>query len=326
MKRYRALVSARRIDFVTFHQTFSYEDFIEGLRPDTAPATRLTAGGFRLKAEDGVFAAIANRAATPVITGTDRLTSEGRSIFKLSLGQSDDPRSDWVYEESLEEGYALFGFRDVDWSDARFSDRNEILRELELRYPNERVTPQMGMVKSPDRFRNQLSIDDIVMVTKGLNAFRAIGLVAGEYEYAPRDDGRYSHRRKVRWLWSNPEGVPVAELSPDKRFSLDTIYELPRTRLNLVELQRLAVLLVLEGQGRPCPNGSGGGGRSSSVGSPAALNQSSRICASSLLGRGETSRTLNVVGRFTALPKMSACCLGSDGSRFITLSEMNGVI
>ena len=75
--------------------------------------------------------------------------------------------------------------------------------------------------------------------------------------------------------------------------------------------------------GRP---GTGGGGSRSSVGSPAALNQSSRICASSLFGRGDTSRTLNVVGRLTALPKISACCFGSDGSRFITLSEMNGVI
>lgn len=239
MARYRELVSARRIDFVTFHQTFAYEDFVEGLRPDITPGGGPTQGGFRLKPENGIFASIADRAGTPVSTGADRLTLEGRAIFKLSLGQSDDPHSAWVYQESLEEGYALFGFRDVDWSDARFVDRDAILRELEARYPDERVTPQMGMVKSPDRFRNQLAIGDIVVVTKGLNAFRALGVVEGEYEYAPRDHGRYSHRRKVRWLWNDPDGVPVAELSPDTRFSLETIYELPRGRLNLAELQRL---------------------------------------------------------------------------------------
>lgn len=251
MARYRALVSARRIDFVTFHQTFSYEDFVEGLRPDITPVGGSTAGGFRLKPENGIFASIADRAAMPVRTGTDRLTLEGRAIFKLSLGQSDDPQSAWVYEESLAEGYALFGFRDVDWSDARFANRDAIVRELEERFPDERVTPQMGMVKSPDRFRNQLGIRDIVVVTKGLNAFRAIGVVEGDYEYAPRDHGRYSHRRKVRWLWNDPDGVPVADLSPDTRFSLDTIYELPRSRLNLAELQRL----IDTGQANEGPGG-----------------------------------------------------------------------
>ena len=62
------------------------------------------------------------------------------------------------------------------------------------------------------------------------------------------------------------------------------------------------------------------------MGSSAAWNQRWRIRASSLFGLGSTFLTRNVVGRLTAFPKMSACCFGSDGNRFITLSEMNGVI
>ncbi|GMN03902.1 AAA family ATPase [Erythrobacter sp. MTPC3] len=237
MKRYRELVDARQVEMVTFHQSFGYEEFIEGLRPDTDGPSE--SGGFSLRAESGLFARIADRAQTRVRRNEDGISLEGRKIFKMSLGQSNDPHSAWVFEDSLEQGYAIFGFRDVDWSDERFTSRDEIQAELERRFPDERITPQMGMVKSPDRFRNQLSIGDVIVASKGLNAFRAIGIVEGAYEYAPRPDGRYTHRRKVSWVWSDPDGVPVGELSPDTRFSLDTIYELPRGRLNLQVLERL---------------------------------------------------------------------------------------
>ncbi|MEW4448734.1 AAA family ATPase [Qipengyuania sp. JC766] len=237
MRRYRELVESRQVELVTFHQSFSYEEFIEGLRPDTDGSNE--GGGFSLKAQSGLFARIADRAQKRVRRGDGRILVEGRKIFKMSLGQSNDPHSNWVFEDSLEQGYALFGFKDVDWSDSRFASKDGILSELERLFPDERITPQMGMVKSPDRFRNQLGVGDIIVASKGLNVFRAIGIVEGEYEYAPRPDGRYTHRRKVSWLWSDPEGVPVAELSPDTRFSLDTIYELPRGRLNLKVLERL---------------------------------------------------------------------------------------
>ena len=64
----------------------------------------------------------------------------------------------------------------------------------------------------------------------------------------------------------------------------------------------------------------------SSIAAFFALNHSLRISASSLLGRGYTSRTLKVVGKFTAFPNIRACCLGSEGNRFSTLSEIKGVI
>lgn len=236
MAMYRNLVAARQIEFVTFHQNFSYEEFVEGLRPDTSGES---GAGFQLKSHMGIFQRLADRASQPVRKIEDRFSLEGRSIFKLSLGQSNDPGSAWVYDEALEANYALLGFEDVDWTDSRFDKRDAILAELEQRIPGSRVTQQMGMVKSPDRFRNQIRIGDVVVISKGLNAFRAIGVIEGEYEYAPRAHGRYSHRRKVRWLWDDPEGLPVGEVSPGTRFSLDTVYEMPEARLNLLVLDRL---------------------------------------------------------------------------------------
>lgn len=235
MALYRSLQHKGRIGFVTFHQNFAYEDFVEGLRPVTGDGGEAGAG-FGLSPEPGVFRRIADMAARPAASEA-AFSFEGRRIFKLSLGESGKAAWNWVYEQSIEDGYALFGFRDVDWSDEAFSSRDAILAELQGLFPDEKITPQTGIVKSPDRFRNQIGIGDVVIISKGLNAFRAIGVVEGEYEYAPREGGSYCHRRKVRWLWEEPEGVPVGEISAT-RFSLDTVYELPRERLNLDVLQR----------------------------------------------------------------------------------------
>jgi 5-methylcytosine-specific restriction endonuclease McrBC GTP-binding regulatory subunit McrB len=46
-----------RIEFITFHQNYSYEDFIQGLRPDTENDRQLT-----FERKDGVFKIIADRA------------------------------------------------------------------------------------------------------------------------------------------------------------------------------------------------------------------------------------------------------------------------
>ena len=62
--RYAELVEEERIEFITFHQSYGYEEFVEGLRPETGQAgsDSQTSPGFRLVAEDGVLKRIASRA------------------------------------------------------------------------------------------------------------------------------------------------------------------------------------------------------------------------------------------------------------------------
>lgn len=60
MERYDALRQDGRIGFVTFHQSFSYEEFVEGLRPETDAGS--TSGGFSLAVNDGIFKRMAAEA------------------------------------------------------------------------------------------------------------------------------------------------------------------------------------------------------------------------------------------------------------------------
>ena len=63
-KRYKKLVKERRVEFVTFHQSYGYEEFVEGLRPKTVEGA-----GFRLVTKAGVLKRIAKRARSPEAAG-----------------------------------------------------------------------------------------------------------------------------------------------------------------------------------------------------------------------------------------------------------------
>ena len=58
-ERYRQLVTDKRVEFITFHQSYGYEEFVEGLRPVPNEGGQ---AGFRLVPTCGVLKRIAERA------------------------------------------------------------------------------------------------------------------------------------------------------------------------------------------------------------------------------------------------------------------------
>ena len=56
-EEYESLLGTGRIDFVTFHQNYGYEEFVEGLRPKA-----LETGGFTLESTAGIFRRIVDAA------------------------------------------------------------------------------------------------------------------------------------------------------------------------------------------------------------------------------------------------------------------------
>ena len=238
---YRRLVEARQVEFVTFHQSYSYEDFVEGLRPPVSSKDGEgddEKSGFRLEVSPGVFHRIATRAAASKGSTGKSFDLTGRQVFKMSIGEAANPEDAYLFEESLEMGYALLGFGEIDWTDERFAKRDAMIKAWKDAEPEtDPPTPQSARVQCPDMFRNWIKPGDIVIVSKGNGSFRAIGEVTGPYEYAPRDDGGYFHRRAVNWLWRDRAGVPVEEIYA-KRFSMRTLYMLTPSDLNMSALER----------------------------------------------------------------------------------------
>ena len=237
MARYRELVKANRIAFVTFHQSYDYETFIEGMRPETADGAE--GAGFRLEAQPGIFrkvCALAEQALTRV-PGSDRhdaFNLEGRQFWKMSQGALRE--EDHVYENALADGCIALGWGGKeDWSDARF-DSVEAIKAHWLSKERQDVEPS-NWTQTSD-FRNEMKVGDIVIVPSGNSAFRAVAEVIGPYEFDQAATDGYPHKRKVKWLLELEEPLPV-DVIVQGNFAQRALYSLPTRRINFPALSRL---------------------------------------------------------------------------------------
>ncbi|SCA28586.1 MULTISPECIES: hypothetical protein [Klebsiella] len=107
-ERYKSLVEKQRIMFTTFHQSFSYEDFIEGIRATTDE----TSGALRYEVVDGIFKQLCLNAEVKTRGSSNQsLSLNGRRIWKMSLGNTLDGE-DYIFDECLVNNYILLGWGD----------------------------------------------------------------------------------------------------------------------------------------------------------------------------------------------------------------------
>ena len=255
MQTYQRLLAAGRIEFVTFHQSMSYEDFVEGRQPMTGSDedSDTSSAGFRLETVPGIFRRIAKRAETSRGRSTDgdAITVAGRQVFKMSIGEANNPEDAHLFEEAIAGGHALLGFEDIDWTDDKYANRAAIIEACKTKGHTD-VDAWSGAVQMPFIFRNRVRKGDIVIVSKGNSLFRAIGEFTGDYEFHPRPEGGYAHRRAVCWHWTDREGVPVSEIYR-RRFTQKSIYLLFDSELNIPALERYLNSQQTEGPAEPEP-------------------------------------------------------------------------
>jgi 5-methylcytosine-specific restriction protein B len=232
MARYRQLRDEGRIGFVTFHQSYGYEEFVEGLRPEVVD------GQVSYRVRPGIFRQLCDAArlrsfVTPGLLGKPL---RSRTVFKMSLGPAGTVEGERVLQAALANGYVVLGWgEDVDFSDCvgAANIRDHLLSER----------PQIVSIDSQARYVNvlkeEVNIGDLVIVSQGNSAFRAIGEVVGPYEFmeSPAVAG-YHQSRAVRWLAIFDSNRPVAEIY-GKNFMQSALYKLPDESLNFPALESL---------------------------------------------------------------------------------------
>lgn len=238
--RYRKLVEEGRVEFVTFHQSYGYEEFVEGLRPQvgSTDTNNGDSAGFRLDPRDGVLKRIAERARK--VSGSSAMYSDldQNNVFKMGLGNPLYESDRGIFEECIDNNYILIDVaREVNWSDSKFDRFGKILDRWKEKEPE--ATGKNPNVEFINSFRNRLSVGNIVIVPAPQQRFRAVGRVTGPYRYVEREDGSYPHRRDVEWLWSDSEGMPISELY-DYRITPQTIYRMSLGSIGMERLRRYA--------------------------------------------------------------------------------------
>ncbi|MEO1045913.1 MAG: AAA family ATPase [Pseudomonadota bacterium] len=240
MEQYNLLVDQDRIAFVTFHQNFSYEDFVEGLRPSQQDEDgEQIESGFRLAPEAGIFRKIAERAQIFQARQSGGIDLTGRRFFKISLGEAAKPEQAYLFDEAMDGGFIHIGDDGgIDWRQERFVDKQSMIDGYAEAHNGERLHPNSGLIEYPYRLKLRARPRDIVIVTKGNLLFRAIGEIYGEYEQVSRKEDDYTMRRRVRWLWEDRSGVDHSVICR-KRFSQVTMYEFSNSDLKLDAIAQL---------------------------------------------------------------------------------------
>ncbi|EMH4163346.1 AAA family ATPase [Pluralibacter gergoviae] len=232
-QRYQMLIEKQRIMFTTFHQSFSYEDFIEGIRATTDEKS----GALHYEVVDGIFKQLCLNSRVKVQgSATQSISLKGRRIWKMSLGNTMGGEED-VYEDCLANNYVLLGWgEDIDFSNC------STYESVKARIASEKQSLEGTsnyMAVAVNTFKNIIKNGDIVVVSDGNHKFRAIAEITGEYSYLPNDEREYYHQmRSVKWLRTYTPSLPKEQIF-NKSLSQMTLYELQDTTIDREKLTQL---------------------------------------------------------------------------------------
>jgi 5-methylcytosine-specific restriction protein B len=215
MRRFFELRSQGRIEFVTFHQSYSYEDFVEGLRPETDQNQQL-----RYFVRPGVLKSFVNNVNSRGLSAAHPLVSNNSTVWRVSLGSSSHR------EYSFETESVGFNY-----------DVPDDLRDLDIETYFSAREKKIGMAIL-ESFRDELKIGDIVCVFMDANSIQAVGVVTGNYYFQKQSEG-FVHRRQVQWLDRNPR--VIADLNDGKRMSTPALHRLSRVSVDQL-FERIGLL------------------------------------------------------------------------------------
>ena len=208
LERYNEYKAEGRIEFTTFHQTYGYEEFIEGIRPTVIDENDETeSGNVQYSVQPGIFKKFCEKADCPISVHArfeDLGIPETATVWKVSLYSTGDNeiRTECMQNDHIRIGWDQYGENITDETDFSLDGGNVVL----------------------NAFINKMQVGDIVFSCYSASTIDAIGIVTGEYEW--HDEYEELKRvRKVNWL---VKGIRenILALNGGKSMTLASVYRL----------------------------------------------------------------------------------------------------
>ncbi|KAB2906737.1 MAG: AAA domain-containing protein [Kofleriaceae bacterium] len=234
MTRYNELREAGLIEFVTFHQSYSYEEFVEGIRPVLDDEDNEVGGVVRYECKEGIF----RRFCADADTGTRRAGSvdfdpQSTQVWKMSLGNTAKSGQAHIYEQCIKNNQVLLGYgQGLDYEGC--DTWEAVFEKLRQHAPDTKENDYN--VTAVHMFKNEVEQGDLIVVSDGIRKFRAIAKVAGPYKRLSQQE--YGQMRPVQWLFVAKESLPSENII-NRQLSQQTIYKLSSDALHVEKFRAL---------------------------------------------------------------------------------------
>lgn len=220
--RYENYKTTGLIDFVTFHQSYGYEEFIEGIKPQTENKQ------VTYNVEPGVFQKFCDIARVSGLQqNADYGFNSSPTIWKVSLKGTgkNDIRDYCLKNDCIRIGY--------DSEPSGMAVEDEFVSGKNIL----------------NAFINDMRVGDVVFSCYSNTSIDAIGVVAGDYEWKEESFQEYKRFRKVKWIYKTKaeKGRDILDINDGKVMTLSAVY-----RLNNVILSD--VLKIVEGDDNEIKN------------------------------------------------------------------------
>lgn len=187
-----------QIEFVTFHQSYGYEEFIEGIKANTNN-NQISYG-----IENGILKKLCEKAEGKEYLIDDILVNDDSYIWKISLGST--------YENEIKNKCFKDNEIRIGWND---------VKEIDDENFNKLGTNNKSTIIN---FIEDMKIGDLVISIYNQKKIDGIGIIESDF-YIDEQEG-YNKFRKVKWL--SKEILDLTKLNGNKVFVQKTVYKINR--------------------------------------------------------------------------------------------------
>ena len=202
--RYNELKDEKRIDFITFHQSYGYEEFIEGIRPVLENECDNSESDIKYEIKPGKFKEFCENVSNQASNyNKDWKLNDYPTVWKVSLERTGDNET---RKECMENNHIRIGWDEYG---------------EELSFDAEFKNGGKGVLNA---FYNKMKVGDIVISCFSSETTDAIGVITGDAEW--KDDfKKFKRTRNVKWI---VKGINenILSINNDKPMVLASVYKM----------------------------------------------------------------------------------------------------